>query len=64
MPNLPRFDVQKDLKRHMELKRRAEAAARRGQALLVQGKRKEAQAALDEAEECMEQAGLIEERYK
>jgi hypothetical protein len=53
-----------DFYQHLELMEKAEAAAKRGHDLFAKGDTLGAQAALDEADELLERAELIEERWK
>jgi hypothetical protein len=56
--------LQPDLKRHIELKRKAVEAAARGNELYHMGKRKEALAAWAEHDEYEDMAGLIAQKWK
>jgi hypothetical protein len=61
---LPQPNQIDDLKRHIELGRKAQEAAERGHRLLAEGKKREAQRALSEAEDAMEKRALIQERWR
>jgi len=61
---MPKTNQVADFKRHLELWKKAEAAAERGHALLAAGDLKGAEEALAEADECMEERFLLEERWK
>lgn len=64
MAPLPSPNQIDDFRRHLELGEKAEAAAKRGHELLAKGDRAGAQAALDQADDLMEERLLLEERWK
>jgi len=64
MASLPSPNQIDDHRQHLELMQRAEAAAKRGHELMKKGDRTGAHAALDEADELVERADLLAERWK
>jgi len=61
---IPKTNQLDDFREHMKLREKAQHAAVRGHRLLAAGDHDGAQAALDEADDCLERCQLLEERWK